>query len=197
MVTEQAILDVLRTIDDPEMPINIVDLGIVEGVRVVPHRSKGGAGSGTPATADTAVAHRKQGELEPVTVAVDVLPTFVGCPALSVIEDEIRKRVRSLAGVAEVVVSFKYDPPWTVDRISGAGRESLRKFGVTVPQRGPEKKEQGDEAPVCPFCGSHEVKLESSFGPTRCRMIYHCEACRNPFEHLKRVSLTTLEGTRH
>jgi ring-1,2-phenylacetyl-CoA epoxidase subunit PaaD len=194
MVTEQAILDVLRTIDDPEMPINIVDLGIVEGVRVAPHRSKGGAASGTSATADTAVAHGRQGQQESVKVAVDVLPTFVGCPALSVIEDEIRKRVCSLAGVSEVVVNFRYDPPWTVDRISTAGRESLRKFGVTVPQRELER-EQGGRAPVCPFCGSHEVTLESSFGPTRCRMIYHCEACRNPFEHLKRVSLSTLGGT--
>jgi ring-1,2-phenylacetyl-CoA epoxidase subunit PaaD len=196
MVTEQAIFDVLRTIDDPEMPINIVDLGIVEGVRVAPNQSKDGTGSATPAAADTAVAHGENGTREPVTVAVDVLPTFVGCPALSVIEDEIRKRVHSLAGVSEVVVNFKYDPPWTVDRISTAGRESLRKFGVTVPQREHERG-QGGQAPVCPFCGSHEVTLESSFGPTRCRMIYHCEACRNPFEHLKRVSLTTLEGTGH
>jgi ring-1,2-phenylacetyl-CoA epoxidase subunit PaaD len=185
MVTEQAILDVLRMIDDPEMPINIVDLGIVEAVRVAPDPRKGGA--------DTTIAHGKQGGRDPITVAVDVLPTFVGCPALSVIENEIRKRVGSLEGVNEVVVNFKYDPPWTVDRISTAGRESLRKFGVTVPPR-ELAREQGGQAPVCPFCGSREVKLESSFGPTRCRMIYHCEACRNPFEHLKRVSLT-LAGT--
>jgi ring-1,2-phenylacetyl-CoA epoxidase subunit PaaD len=196
MVTEQAILDVLRTIDDPEMPINIVDLGIVERIRVVPYSSEVGAGSGAPAAADRAMAHGNNGEREPVRVAVDVLPTFVGCPALSVIEDEIRKRVGSLAGVSEVVVNFKYDPPWTVDRISTTGRESLRKFGVTVPQR-ELKGEQGGQAPVCPFCGSHDVKLESSFGPTRCRMIYHCEACLNPFEHLKRVSLTTLQGAGH
>jgi ring-1,2-phenylacetyl-CoA epoxidase subunit PaaD len=196
MVTEQAILNVLRTIDDPEMPINIVDLGIIEGIRVAPYRSQGGAGSGTPATADTAVAHGKREGQETVKVVVEVLPTFVGCPALLVIEDEIRKRVGSLAEVSEVAVNFRFDPPWTVDRISSTGRESLRKFGVTVPQRELER-EQGGQAPLCPFCGSHEVTLESSFGPTRCRMIYHCEACRNPFEHLKRVSLTTLEGAGH
>jgi ring-1,2-phenylacetyl-CoA epoxidase subunit PaaD len=192
MVTEQAILDVLRTIDDPEMPINIVDLGIVERVQVIPDRSISETRSGTPTPADPGVAHGKPTDHGTVKVIVDVLPTFVGCPALPVIENEIRKRVHSLGGVGEVVVNLKYDPPWTVDRISTAGRESLRKFGVTVPQRDLERG-QGSPAPVCPFCGSHEVNLESSFGPTRCRMIYYCEACNNPFEHLKRVSLTTLE----
>ena len=126
MVTDQAILDVLRTIDDPEMPINIVDLGIVERVQVAPYHNKSGAGGGTLTTADTAVAHGVRKEQGTVKVVVDVLPTFVGCPALPVIESEIRKRVQSLQGVAEVVVNFKYDPPWTVDRISTAGRESLR-----------------------------------------------------------------------
>jgi ring-1,2-phenylacetyl-CoA epoxidase subunit PaaD len=175
MVTELAILDVLRTIDDPEMPINIVDLGIVDAIRV----------EGDEDTSDAV-----KGRGTSAKVAIDILPTFVGCPALPVIENEIRKRVHGLAGVGEIEVHFKFDPPWTVDRISPAGREGLRKFGITVPQRGPAA-DRDDPPPVCPFCGSHEVKLESSFGPTRCRMIYHCEKCRNPFEHLKRVSLAT------
>ena len=39
----------------------------------------------------------------------------------------------------------------------------------------------------CPFCGSDRTRLESAFGPTKCRMIYYCDACRNTFEHMKRV----------
>jgi ring-1,2-phenylacetyl-CoA epoxidase subunit PaaD len=153
VVSRDAILDVLRTINDPEMPLSIVDLGIVADVRA----------EGGPA-----------GHVE-----IDLLPTFVGCPALPVLEDEIRRRVGRLEGVTGVRVNFRYDPPWTVDRISAAGRESLRRHGVTVPGEA--------AAPHCPFCGASSVHLESSFGPTRCRMIYYCEACRNPFEHMKRV----------
>jgi ring-1,2-phenylacetyl-CoA epoxidase subunit PaaD len=170
------------------MPINIVDLGIVEAVRLENDEEVQESETRIRTTADTAVAHAQD---ERVRVAIDILPTFVGCPALTVIEDEIRKRLSGLGGVGAVEVNFKFDPPWTVDRISSAGRESLRKFGVTVPHRGAGGA-PGDPAPICPFCGSREVTLESAFGPTRCRMIYHCEACRNPFEHLKRVSLPTL-----
>jgi ring-1,2-phenylacetyl-CoA epoxidase subunit PaaD len=164
MVNREAVLDVLRTINDPEMPISIVDLGLVEAVRV-------------DSTA--------QSETGGVRVEIDVLPTFVGCPALHVIEEEVRKRVGALGGVSEVDVQFHFDPPWTPDRISTAGREALGKVGVTVP---PESSQPAAE-PSCPFCGSSAVQLESPFGPTRCRMIYYCESCRNPFEHMKRVSI--------
>ncbi len=168
MVTEAAILDVLRTIDDPEMPVNIVDLGIIDAVRV-------NAGDDPRARA---------------AIDVDVLPTFVGCPALELIEREIRTRVGRLEGVGDVRVHFRFDPPWTVERISPAGRESLRRFGVTVPGRAGDPSPE--VSPRCPFCGSAETHLDSPFGPTRCRMIYYCDACRNSFEHLKRVGLPTL-----
>lgn len=164
MVSQEAVLEVLRTIDDPEMPICIVDLGLVETVSVEP------------------------GPL--ARVRVELLPTFVGCPALPAIEKEVRQQVGALAGVGEVEVHFRFDPPWTVDRISPAGRESLRKFGITVP-RLRVKDEAEEPRPRCPYCGSNTVHQESPFGPTRCRMIYYCASCRNSFEHLKRIALTT------
>jgi ring-1,2-phenylacetyl-CoA epoxidase subunit PaaD len=157
MVSTETVLDLLRTIRDPEMPISIVDLGIVEQVRVEPS----GAADGN------------------ALVSIDLLPTFIGCPALHAIEEEVRQRVDALPGVAKVEVHFRFDPPWTLDRISRAGREALRQFGVTVPEPA------NGEAPPCPFCGSAAVQLESSFGPTRCRMIYHCSACKSSFEHMK------------
>jgi ring-1,2-phenylacetyl-CoA epoxidase subunit PaaD len=170
MVSRQAILDVLRTIDDPEMPINVVDLGIIDAVCAKPMPGAGPSGR--------------------AVVEIDVLPTFVGCPALELIEKEIKRKLGRLEGVESVQVHFKYEPPWTVDRITPAGRERLRKFGLTVPERR-QAGEADPSAPVCPFCGSANVRLESPFGPTRCRMIYHCESCRHPFEHLKRVSLVS------
>ncbi len=170
MIDTEAIMDVLREIPDPEMPISIVELGLVEDVRI-------------ETNGDSAV------------VSIDILPTFVGCPALPMIENEIRTKVGAVEGVGEVSVQFIYDPPWSVDRISDAGRQSLAAHGVTVPEHGSKLDVPGHGSTVelrtsaiaCPFCGSNETRLDSQFGPTRCRMIYYCEACKNSFEHMKRV----------
>lgn len=188
---------VLATIPDPEMPISIVDLGLVEDVRLE-----------TP-------TDRSESQV----ATISLLPTFVGCPALDMIREEVRRAVGRLPNIAEVEVRFVHDPRWTVDRISDAGRTSLRAHGVVVPDRGAaadvphapanEAAEaarltrivplsitagpgRGAPAPAstpvpCPFCGSKATHLDSPFGPTRCRMIYYCDACRNSFEHLKRV----------
>ena len=168
MVTREAVLDVLRAINDPEMPISIVDLGIVENVQI----ETAASGLASPPGAQ---------DNSGTSVMIDLLPTFVGCPALHAIEEEVRQRIGALPGVGQVVVHFRFHPPWTVDRITANGREALKKIGVTVP--GPTET----AAPQCPFCGSSAVQLESPFGPTRCRMIYYCTSCRNSFEHMKSV----------
>jgi ring-1,2-phenylacetyl-CoA epoxidase subunit PaaD len=176
MVSKEAVLEVLRTINDPEMPISIVDLGIVANVEIKTRASELAA---APAS-EVGLAARD--ETSPgTTVTIDLLPTFIGCPALHAIEEQVRQQVSALLGVAETIVHFRFDPPWDVDRISPSGREALRQFGVTVPE------EEQPASPQCPYCGSSEVQLESTFGPTRCRMIYYCNACRNPFEHMKSV----------
>jgi ring-1,2-phenylacetyl-CoA epoxidase subunit PaaD len=172
MPTRDAIFDVLRKIPDPEMPISIVDLGIVDRVEVSANGS------------------------DDASVVVDILPTFVGCPALDMIRDEVREKVGAMSGVGEVDVNFIHDPPWTVDRITDAGRASLKEHGVTVPESGSKlavhdspriMTQVRTSAVPCPFCGSSSTCLDSPFGPTRCRMIFYCESCRNSFEHMKRV----------
>jgi len=170
MIDTESIMNVLREILDPEMPISIVDLGLVESIRV---ETNG----------------------EDASVCIVILPTFVGCPALPMIEDEIKVKVGELDGVSAVEVQFVHDPPWSVDRISDVGRASLAAHGVTVPERGSALAIPGHESPVqlrtsaiaCPFCSSDNTRMESQFGPTRCRMIYYCESCKNSFEHMKRV----------
>ena len=168
MLDNETIMDVLRTIPDPEMPISIVDLGLVERLDI---------------------------QEDSASVSIDILPTFVGCPALPMIEKDIRTKVQAIEGVRDVAVRFVYDPPWSVDRISKAGRKSLAEHGVTVPETGSKLPVSGHDGIVplhtsalaCPFCESRNTRLESSFGPTRCRMIYYCNDCRNTFEHMKRV----------
>ena len=173
-------MDVLRTIPDPEMPISIVDLGLVERIAVDQNPDREGAANG----------HR-------TVVSIDLLPTFIGCPALDMIAGDVRAKLGNIPGVAAVHVNWIFDPPWSVDRITPGGRESLREHGVTIPARGSHLHVAGHEAPQmvalrtsavpCPFCGSSSTYLDSPFGPTRCRTIYYCESCKNSFEHLKRV----------
>jgi ring-1,2-phenylacetyl-CoA epoxidase subunit PaaD len=181
-LTRECIISVLRTIPDPEMPISIVDLGLVESIRVKPPMASAGCANQSPQN-----------------VEIDLLPTFIGCPALDMIAGDIRAKISKLPDVDRVEVNWVFDPAWSVDRITAAGRESLREHGVTVPPPGSGNRlpVAAHEAPKtitlrtsavpCPFCGSHATYLDSPFGPTRCRTIHYCESCKNSFEHLKRV----------
>jgi ring-1,2-phenylacetyl-CoA epoxidase subunit PaaD len=161
-LTEEQVWEALAEIPDPEIPtISLVDLGVVRSVAV-------------------------EGE----QVRVDFTPTFLGCPALEVMQRLMEEAVRGIGGEPEVVV--RTDVPWTTDRITPEGREKLRESGFAPPgprpasgllqltdiQRGPFR---------CPYCGSTETRLDNIFGPTPCRSIRYCESCRQPFEQFKTV----------
>jgi ring-1,2-phenylacetyl-CoA epoxidase subunit PaaD len=115
------------------------------------------------------------------------------------IAGDVRAKVEKIPGVEHVNVHWLFDPAWSVDRITPAGRESLKEHGVTVPPPGsggtlhipahdsPQTVTLRTSVVPCPFCGSKSTYLDSAFGPTRCRTIYYCESCKNSFEHLKRV----------
>lgn len=162
---ERRVWSELEQVADPEIPaISVVDLGVIGSVEVEGRR-----------------------------VRVELLPTFVGCPAIGVMQQQIDERLRA-SGVAddvEVVVTF--DPPWTSERITPAGRERLRRSGFAPPQTPPAGPGSTlDELAVlpvaeCPYCGSRNTALDNPFGPTLCRAIYHCADCRQPFEQFKRV----------
>jgi ring-1,2-phenylacetyl-CoA epoxidase subunit PaaD len=114
-VTRDDILAVLYTIPDPEMPISIVDLGIVDDVHMVPF------------TPRSAWESSRMSSDESSAVRITILPTFIGCPALDMIRAEITQKVSALEGVDGVEVEFINDPPWSVDRISGkAGPRFVR-----------------------------------------------------------------------
>ena len=166
MVTDGGILDsinaTLADIPDPELPCSIVDLGLVEQVGI-----------------DT------QGNVDIV-----LLPTFTGCPALDMIAENVTRLVGELDGVSECRVQWVFDPPWSPDRINDQGRASLKAHGVTVPSCGGSSGVEvvlRTSAVPCPWCDSRETRLDSPFGPTRCRSIHYCESCRNTFEDMKRL----------
>jgi ring-1,2-phenylacetyl-CoA epoxidase subunit PaaD len=158
---EARVWEALRGIADPEIPsISVVDLGVIGAVEVSAER-----------------------------IHVDLLPTFVGCPAIGVMRQQIGERLGAL-GIAETVeVDVSYDPPWTSDRISEAGRERLRASGFAPPGAAPTVSGL-DELMVlsvaeCPYCGSRNTTLDNAFGPTLCRSIHHCADCSQPFERFK------------
>jgi ring-1,2-phenylacetyl-CoA epoxidase subunit PaaD len=167
---QRRIWDELASIPDPEIPaIGLVDLGVIGSVALGDDR----------------------------TVRIELLPTFVGCPAIGVMQTEIERRVGEL-GVADVVeVRLSFDPPWTSDRITAHGRERLRLSGFAPPAPMPPTDAGSGLTeldvlavlPVaeCPYCGSRNTTLDNPFGPTLCRAIYHCADCRQPFEQFKRV----------
>jgi ring-1,2-phenylacetyl-CoA epoxidase subunit PaaD len=110
-------------------------------------------------------------------VDVTLLPTFVGCPALDEIRIDAERAVADAAPGHRVTVRFSMEIPWTTDRITDDGREALKTFGIAPPLL--------QIAVPCPLCGSRDTTLEAPFGPTPCRTIRYCNACRNPFEGFK------------
>jgi len=92
----------------------------------------------------------------------------------------------SVFGPVEVVVV--YPEAWTRDRITPAGREMLRAAELAPPPRGGIRLTPVRADPVpCPYCGSTDTQIENLFGPTPCRSIFYCRACRQPFEQFKAV----------
>ena len=159
----------LEEIADPEIPaISVVELGVI-GEVAFEARDEGGE-----------------------RLTVELLPTFVGCPAIDVMQQQIGERLRALDLADEVQVKVSFSVPWTSDRISPEGREKLRGSGFAPPALiGPSF--DGEELQVllgvatCPYCGSRNTTLENPFGPTLCRAIYHCDECHQPFEQFKTV----------
>jgi ring-1,2-phenylacetyl-CoA epoxidase subunit PaaD len=144
IVDEAAIRSALAEVADPEIPaISIVDLGVVERVDV----------------SDRAIR-------------VELLPTFVGCPALDAIRDAVEARLAAFGRPVEV--EFGFAVPWTTDRITERGRRNLATSGFAPP---------GDD--TCPYCGSLNVLTDNLFGPTQCRSTRYCRSCRQPFEAFK------------
>lgn len=109
MVTKAQVWKALDTVDDPELPLSIVDMGLVYDVRVAP--AEEGEGS---------------------RVEVEMTFTAMGCPAMGMLTGDVEQALEALDGVREVEVIHVWDPPWTTDRLSDEARDVLRVSGVTV-----------------------------------------------------------------
>jgi probable FeS assembly SUF system protein SufT len=100
---EEAVWEQLKTVFDPEIPVNIVDLGLVYSMRVLPI----------------------EGAADKFRVEVSMTLTAPGCGMGPMIAEDARNRVLTVAGVHEAEVSIVWEPPWTSEMISEAGKMEL------------------------------------------------------------------------
>jgi ring-1,2-phenylacetyl-CoA epoxidase subunit PaaD len=166
-VSETEVWEALAEVPDPEIPVvSVVDLGLVHAV-----------------------------ELDGERLRVELLPTFVGCPALELIRRSVADRLAGMAPEVEVEMTFAV--PWTSDRVTAEGRRKLRQSGFAPPGPAASPPDR-DGRPLfatiavrptatCPWCGSADTALENLFGPTLCRTLFWCNRCRQPFEQFKAV----------
>ena len=158
MVSEKEIWSYLEEVADPEIPVlTIVDLGIV---RVV----------------------KQEGD----HVQVTITPTYTGCPAMKLIEDQIIEKLHE-KGIRDVGVDLVISPAWTTDWISEEGRNKLREYGIAPPEEEVDKSVLFAKPTVvpCPRCNSQNTRMISLFGSTACKAQYQCNDCLEPFDYFK------------
>jgi ring-1,2-phenylacetyl-CoA epoxidase subunit PaaD len=160
-VTRESVYAALETVKDPEVPVlSIVELGIVRDVEIIDR-----------------------------DVTVVVTPTYSGCPAMQVIEEDILAALAA-AGFPGATTRTVYTPAWTTDWIGFAAREKLIAYGIAPPAHSgahtPVRLRRRETVP-CPFCGSDNTSLRSEFGSTACKALLFCNSCTQPFEEFKSI----------
>ncbi len=103
MPNKEEILAAISEVFDPEIPVNVVDLGFIYGV-----------------------------EIEAGKVNVSMTLTIPGCPMHAILTREVKEAVAKLDGVDEVEVELTFEPRWTVDNITEAGKKRLREMGYNI-----------------------------------------------------------------
>ncbi len=101
-VTDEDVMEAMKDVIDPELGINIVDLGLVYGVSVDEHN----------------------------TATVDMTLTSAACPLTDVIEDQMRSALDSV--VTDFKINWVWMPPWGPDKITDDGRDMLRSLGFNM-----------------------------------------------------------------
>lgn len=103
-LSETTIWQALDGINDPEMPISLVDMGLIYDVSV------GQSG----------------------VVEIKLTFTSIGCPGMDMILEDIRGAVEAIPGVTDVAVEIVWSPPWTKENLSDRGRMLLKAVGLSI-----------------------------------------------------------------
>ena len=97
MLLEADVIEALRTIYDPEIPVNIYEMGLIYAIEIS----------------------------EDGVVKIDMTLTAPGCPVAVTLPIEVKEKVAHVRGVADAVVEVVWDPPWTPDRMSEEAKLEL------------------------------------------------------------------------
>jgi ring-1,2-phenylacetyl-CoA epoxidase subunit PaaD len=156
---KENILSMLDCISDPEIPVvSIREMGMLRDVNILE--------SG---------------------VEVIITPTYTGCPAMGIIEEDIKSTLTD-KGIGPVSVKLVYSPAWTTDWISSYAKEKMRNYGIAPPVNstcGKWLEPVNENLISCPRCNSKETSIISRFGSTACKALYQCADCNEPFEYFK------------
>lgn len=157
--TVHRIFQILESVTDPEIPVlTIADIGMLRSV-----------------------------EEQEGRIVVTITPTYSGCPAMKMIEDEI-KTTLAAHGFDRVEVRSVLSPAWTTDWMTEEGRRKLEEYGIAPPVQATADKKVllGVQREVrCPRCKSHHTEMKSQFGSTACKALYVCLDCKEPFDYFK------------
>lgn len=147
--------DLLDEVKDPEIPvISLWELGVLQDIE-------------------------QRGE----TVEVTITPTYSGCPAMTVMEEDVLAALHA-AGHDQVQVKTRLSPAWSTSWMTPAAQEKLREWGIAPPGCG---SAEVLGAIRCPRCGSEDVRKLSEFGSTACKALYQCNSCAEPFDYFKPI----------
>ena len=136
--TVEAIWQALDDVKDPEIPVvSLVEMGIIREVEQTPDK-----------------------------IVVSMTPTFTGCPALQVMETDIKKRLQAM-GFKTVEVKQILNPPWTSDWITPEARQKLKDFGLAPPPHHGGNLEivLFDTVTACPLLRLEGYHFEKLFRP--------------------------------
>ncbi len=165
---EEKIWNLLKEVKDPEVPVlSIIDLGIVRKVELT-FPLPGSAGE-TPG------------------VRLTITPTYSGCPAMDIIQMDIRLKLIEKE-YRDIQIKQSLSPAWTTDWMTEEGKRKLKEFGISPPN--PKQQFCSDEifqqeVVPCPRCNSFHTEIISQFGSTACKAMYRCLDCQEAFDYFK------------
>ena len=155
---ETALIPILESVSDPEIPVlSVLDLGVI----------------------------REAIEIDGV-IQIKLTPTYSGCPAMDVIGEDLAKAFSEIG--KKTTVELVLAPAWSTDWISEAGKRKMEAYGIAAPLEETADKEAllGNKKIVkCTNCGSTNTHLVSQFGSTACKALFKCDDCLEPFDYFK------------
>ncbi len=158
-MNQQELWEILDEVMDPEIPVlSLVDLGVVRKAEI-----------------NEGIPH------------VTITPTYSGCPAMKVMEEDIEAVLQG-SGFNEFKIETVLSPAWTTDWITEKGRKALQEYGIAPPEQSTSDKNSILGHPkeiTCPNCKSRKTKMLSQFGSTPCKALYQCNDCKEPFDYFK------------